>query len=187
MKTLGVLGTGTMGAGLAQVAAQSGFSVIFWNRKQASVDKGLAAIKKGFGRLLSKEKISQADHDAALGRIRGVAALEDLKGADILLEAVPEDLETKRELYEKLHALCDEEVIFATNTSSLSVTALSAVSGRPTQVRRHALLQSGAGDEAGRDRARARDQRRDGAGGHRPRRAARQGAGARCATCRASS
>ncbi len=133
MKTLGVLGTGTMGAGLAQVAAQSGFSVIFWNRKQASVDKGLAAIKKGLGRLLSKEKISQADHDAALARIRGVAALEDLKSADILLEAVPEDLETKRELYEKLHALCDEEVIFATNTSSLSVTALSAVSGRPTK------------------------------------------------------
>ncbi|MEX2206840.1 MAG: 3-hydroxyacyl-CoA dehydrogenase NAD-binding domain-containing protein [Myxococcota bacterium] len=133
MKTLGVLGTGTMGAGLAQVAAQSGFQVIFWNRKQASVDKGLATIKKGFGRLLSKEKISQADHDAALGRIRGADALEDVKGADILLEAVPEDLETKRELYEKLHALCDEEVIFATNTSSLSVTALSSVSGRSSK------------------------------------------------------
>jgi len=133
MKTLGVLGTGTMGAGLAQVAAQSGFTVLFWNRKQASVDKGLATIKKGFGRLLSKEKISQADHDAALARIRGVAALEDLKGADILLEAVPEDLETKRELYEKLHALCEEEVIFATKKSSLSVTALSSVSGRPTK------------------------------------------------------
>jgi 3-hydroxybutyryl-CoA dehydrogenase len=133
MKTLGVLGTGTMGAGLAQVAAQAGFSVIFWNRKPASVDKGLAAIKKGLGRLLAKQKISQADHDATLGRIRGVAALEDLKSADILLEAVPEDMETKRELYEKLHALCNEDVIFATNTSSLSVTALSAVSGRPTK------------------------------------------------------
>ena len=72
MKTLGVLGTGTMGAGLAQVAAQSGFSVLFWNRKQASVDKGLGAIKKGFGRLLAKEKISQVDHDAALGRVRGI-------------------------------------------------------------------------------------------------------------------
>jgi len=133
MKTLGILGTGTMGAGLAQVAAQSGFSVIFWNRKQASVDKGLASIKKGLGRLLSKEKISQADHDGAIGRIRGASALEDVKGADILLEAVPEDLETKRELYEKLHALCNEEVIFATNTSSLSITALSAISGRASR------------------------------------------------------
>jgi len=133
MKTLGILGTGTMGAGLAQVAAQAGFSVSFWNRKQASVDKGLAAIRKGFGRLLAKEKISQADHDGALARIRGVSALEDLKSADILLEAVPEDLDTKRELYEKLHGLCGEEVIFATNTSSLSITALSALSGRPTK------------------------------------------------------
>ena len=130
MKTLAVLGTGTMGAGLAQVAAQSGFQVIFWNRKQASVEKGVATVKKNFGRLLSKEKISQADHDAALALIRGVSALEDVKAADIVLEAVPEELEVKRELYEKLHGLCDERVIFATNTSSLSVTALSALSGR---------------------------------------------------------
>jgi 3-hydroxybutyryl-CoA dehydrogenase len=130
MKTLAVLGTGTMGVGLAQVAAQSGFQVLFWNRKQASVDKGVAALKKGLGRLLSKEKISQADHDAAVALVRGTATLEDVKAADIVLEAVPEDLDTKRELYEKLNALCDERVIFATNTSSLSVTALSALSGR---------------------------------------------------------
>jgi 3-hydroxybutyryl-CoA dehydrogenase len=130
MKTLAVLGTGTMGVGLAQVAAQAGFQVIFWNRKQASVDKGVAALKKGLGRLLSKEKISQADHDAAVALVRGTSTLEDVKAADIVLEAVPEDLEIKRELYEKLHALCDERVILATNTSSLSVTALSALSGR---------------------------------------------------------
>ncbi len=130
MKTLAVLGTGTMGSGLAQVAAQSGFQVIFWNRKQASVEKGLAALKKSLGRLLAKEKISQADHDAALGLVRGVSTLEDVKAADIVLEAVPEELDVKRELYEKLHGLCDERVIFATNTSSLSITALSALSGR---------------------------------------------------------
>ncbi len=130
MKTLAVLGTGTMGVGLAQVAAQSGFQVIFWNRKQASVEKGVTGLKKGLGRLLSKEKISQADHDAAVALVRGTATLEDVKAADIVLEAVPEDLDTKRELYEKLNALCDERVIFATNTSSLSVTALSALSGR---------------------------------------------------------
>lgn len=130
MKTLAVLGTGTMGAGLAQVAAQSGFQVLFWNRKQASVEKGLGGVKKSLGRLLSKEKISQTDHDGALGLIRGVSTLEDVKAADIVLEAVPEELDVKRELYEKLHALCDERVIFATNTSSLSITALSALSGR---------------------------------------------------------
>jgi 3-hydroxybutyryl-CoA dehydrogenase len=130
MKTLAVLGTGTMGAGLAQVAAQSGFQVIFWNRKQASVDKGVGAVKKNLARLLTKEKISQADHDAALALVRGSATLEDVKAADIVLEAVPEELEIKRELYEKLHGLCDERVIFASNTSSLSITALSALSGR---------------------------------------------------------
>ncbi|HTO70785.1 MAG TPA: 3-hydroxyacyl-CoA dehydrogenase NAD-binding domain-containing protein [Myxococcota bacterium] len=133
MKTLGVLGTGTMGAGVAQIAAQAGYSVLFWNRKPASVEKGLGAVKKGLGRLLQKERISQADHDAAVARIRGVSALEDLKGADVLLEAVPEELEVKRELYERLNGICGADAIFASNTSSLSITALSALSGRPTK------------------------------------------------------
>src|SRR5262249_53520833 len=127
-----ILGTGTMGAGLAQIAAQSGYSVLFWNRKPASVEKGVGTVKKGLGRLLQKERISQSDHDAALERVRGVSALEDVKNADIVLEAVPEDFETKREIYEKLHGICGSETVFATNTSSLSVTALSAISGRPS-------------------------------------------------------
>jgi 3-hydroxybutyryl-CoA dehydrogenase len=133
MKTLGILGTGTMGAGIAQIAAQSGYSVLFWNRKSASVEKGVGTVKKGLGRLLQKERISQADHDAALARVRGVSALEDVKAADIVLEAVPEDLETKREIYEKLHGICGADSIFASNTSSLSITSLSALSGRPTK------------------------------------------------------
>jgi 3-hydroxybutyryl-CoA dehydrogenase len=131
MKTLGILGTGTMGAGIAQIGAQAGYSVLFWNRKPASVEKGVATVKKGLGRLLQREKISQADHDEALARVRGVSALEDVKTADILIEAVPEEVEVKRELYERLHAICGGDTIFATNTSSLSVTALSALSGRP--------------------------------------------------------
>jgi 3-hydroxybutyryl-CoA dehydrogenase len=121
MKTLGILGTGTMGAGIAQIAAQSGYSVLFWNRKAASVEKGVGTVKKGLGRLLQKERISQADHDAALARVRGVSALEDVKAADIVLEAVPEDLETKRDL-QKLHGICGADTIFASNTSSLSIT-----------------------------------------------------------------
>ncbi|HKC50643.1 MAG TPA: 3-hydroxyacyl-CoA dehydrogenase NAD-binding domain-containing protein [Myxococcota bacterium] len=131
MLTLAILGTGTMGAGLAQIAAQAGFSVLFWNRKPASVEKGVGAVKKGFARLLQKERISQADHDAALACVRGVSALEDVKSADILLEAVPEELDVKRELYERLNGICGANAIFATNTSSLSITALSALSGRP--------------------------------------------------------
>ncbi len=133
MKTLAVLGTGTMGAGIAQVAAQAGHDVQFWNRREASVEKGMAQIQKGLGRLLKKERISQADHDAALARISGTATLEDVKTADLVIEAVPEDADLKRELYERLGGICSEDVIFATNTSSLSVTELGGVSARPSK------------------------------------------------------
>ncbi len=89
MKVIGVLGTGVMGAGIAQIAAQSGLEVLFWNRKQDSVDRGLANVKRGLGRLLKKERISQQEHDSCVARIRGVVAIEELKAADIILEAVP--------------------------------------------------------------------------------------------------
>jgi 3-hydroxybutyryl-CoA dehydrogenase len=131
VKTVAILGTGTMGAGLAQVAAQTGHAAILWNRKQDSVAKGLAAIQGSLGRLLKKEKITQAECDDALSRIHGVSALEEVKRADIVIEAVPEDAELKRELYQRLNGLLAEDVIVATNTSSLSVTALAADSGRP--------------------------------------------------------
>ncbi len=130
MKTLAVLGTGTMGAGVAQIAAQAGHDVIFWNRREASVEKGLAVVHKGLSRLLKKERISQQDHDTALAHISGSATLEDVKAADLVIEAVPEDAETKRELYQRLGGICSEEVVFATNTSSLSVTELGRSSGR---------------------------------------------------------
>ncbi|MBW2282789.1 MAG: NAD(P)-binding domain-containing protein, partial [Deltaproteobacteria bacterium] len=133
MKTIAVLGTGTMGAGVAQIAAQAGHDVIFWNRREASVEKGMGVIQKGLGRLLKKERISQQDHDSALARVSGSATLEDVKAADLVLEAVPEDAELKRELYERLGAICSEEVVFATNTSSLSITELGRSSGRPTK------------------------------------------------------
>jgi 3-hydroxybutyryl-CoA dehydrogenase len=132
MKTIGILGTGTMGAGLAQLAAQAGYDVLFWNPKQESVDAGLASIRKGLNRLLTRDKISQEEHDSAWSRIRGVIPLEEVKAADILIETVPEDIDLKCELYRRLDELCSEEVIFASNTSSLSVTRLGRGSGRPT-------------------------------------------------------
>ena len=143
MKTIAILGTGTMGAGIAQIAAQAGNDVLFWNRREASVEKGLGVVQKGLGRLLKKERISQEDHDATLGRIRGTATLEDVKPADLILEAVPEDGALKHELYEKLGGICSEDVIFATNTSSLSITELGRHlrAGRRA-LRGHALLQS---------------------------------------------
>jgi 3-hydroxybutyryl-CoA dehydrogenase len=132
MNTIGVLGTGMMGAGLAQVASQAGYDVLFWNPKQESVDSGLAAVRKGLGRLLTREKISPEDHHAALDRIRGVVPLEEVKAADILIETIPEDLDLKCRLYRQLDEICSDDVIFATNTSSLSITRLAHGSGRPT-------------------------------------------------------
>ena len=131
MKVLGVLGTGVMGAGIAQVAAQTGHEVLFWNRKQDSVDRGLATLERGLGRLLKKDRINQQEHDECLARVRGVVALEELKAADIVLEAVPEDPAVKQALYTQLHEICADDVIFATNTSSLSITQLARDSGRP--------------------------------------------------------
>ncbi len=130
MKTIALLGTGTMATGIAQVAAQTGHDVLFWNRREASVEKGLATVRKGLDRLLKKERITQADHAAALARIRGVSALEEAKTADIVIEAVPEDIELKRDLFERLATICADDVVFASNTSSLSVTRLAKDSGR---------------------------------------------------------
>lgn len=131
MKTIAILGTGTMSTGIAQVAVQSGHEVILWNRREASVEKGLGGIRKGLDRLLKKERISQSDHDASLARVRGVAALEEAKTADIVIEAVSEDLELKQDLFERLSQICADDVVFASNTSSLSITRLAKNSGRP--------------------------------------------------------
>jgi 3-hydroxybutyryl-CoA dehydrogenase len=131
VKKIGILGTGVMGAGIAQVAAQTGHEAVLWNRSQGSLDVGLATVRKGLDRLLKKERISRADYEDALVRVRGVVALEELKSADILIEAVPEELALKQELYARLHPICADDVIFASNTSSLSITHLARESGRP--------------------------------------------------------
>ena len=131
MSAIAVLGTGTMGVGIAQTAAQAGREVLFWNRKPASVEKGLASLRKSLERLRDKSRISAEDCAGAIGRVRGVSALEDVKGAEVLIECVPEDVELKRELFERLASLCGEGAIFASNTSSLSITQLACDSGRP--------------------------------------------------------
>jgi 3-hydroxybutyryl-CoA dehydrogenase len=129
--TIGVIGTGTMGCGIAQVAAQAGYEVVFQNRRQASVDRGLGQVKKALERLVSKERITRTSADEALERIRGVVPLEDLKGCDRVIECAPEDLDLKRGLLEKLDGILKEDAIIATNTSSLSVTKLASYLRRP--------------------------------------------------------
>ncbi len=129
--TIGIIGTGIMGSGVAQVAAQSGYDVVFQNRRQASVDRGLARIQKSLERLASKGKIDEADATQALGRIRGVVPLEELKGCERVIECAPEDLDLKREILEKLDGILNDDAIIATNTSSLSVTKLASYVSRP--------------------------------------------------------
>ena len=131
LHTIGVVGTGTMGQGIAQVAAQAGYEVVFQNRRQESVDRGLGAIKKSLDRLLSKQKLTEAERGETLERIRGVVPLEELKGCERVIECAPEDLELKRDLLQRIDAIVSDESIVATNTSSLSVTKLASYLRRP--------------------------------------------------------
>ncbi len=129
--TIGIVGTGTMGAGLAQAAAQSGYEVVFQNRREESVQKAVKRIRSGLERLVAKEKLSKAECDETMDRIRPVVPLEELKGCERVIECAPEDLDLKRELLQKLDAIVGDEAIIATNTSSLSVTKLASYLKRP--------------------------------------------------------
>jgi 3-hydroxybutyryl-CoA dehydrogenase len=129
--TLGIIGTGTMGCGIAQVAAEAGYEVVLQNRKQASVDRGLGRIRGTLERLVAKDKLAKATAAEILERIRGVVPLAELKACERVIECAPEDFEAKRELFEKLDQIVSEESIIATNTSSLSITKLASYVKRP--------------------------------------------------------
>jgi 3-hydroxybutyryl-CoA dehydrogenase len=129
--TLGIIGTGTMGCGLAQSAAQAGYEVVLQNRRQESVDRGLTGIRKSLERLVAKEKLSSAECGETLERIRGVVPLEELKACERVIECAPEELELKREILQKVDGIVSEEAIIATNTSSLSITKLASYLRRP--------------------------------------------------------
>ncbi len=131
LHTIGIVGTGTMGRGIAQVSAHAGYEVVFQNRRQASVDRALVQIQKSLERLASKGKIADAEASETLGRIRGVVPLEELKGCERVIECVPEDLALKQEILEKLDGILNDDAIIATNTSSLSVTKLASFVSRP--------------------------------------------------------
>ncbi len=131
LHTIGIVGTGTMGRGIAQVSAQAGYEVVFQNRRQASVDRALVQIQKSLERLASKGKIADAEASEALGRIRGVVPLEELKGCERVIECLPEELDLKQEILEKLDGILNDDAIIATNTSSLSVTKLASFVSRP--------------------------------------------------------
>ena len=134
MKKIGVLGTGTMGAGIIQVLAQNGYEVVLRARRQTSVDKGLATIEKNLDKMIKKEKITEADKAEIMGRIHGSTDIEIIKDADLVIEAATEDMEAKKALFAELDQLVKPEAITATNTSSLSITEIAAATNRPDKV-----------------------------------------------------
>lgn len=134
MKKIGVLGTGTMGAGIIQVLAQNGYEVVLRARRQESVDKGLATVNKNLDKLVAKEKISADDKAAVLSRIHGSTDISIVADADLIIEAATEDMVAKKALFAELDALCKPDTIIATNTSSLSITEIATATGRADKI-----------------------------------------------------
>ncbi|NCP39715.1 MAG: 3-hydroxybutyryl-CoA dehydrogenase [Rhodoferax sp.] len=130
IKTVGIIGAGTMGNGIAQACAVSGLDVVMVDISDAAVAKGLATVSGSLDRLLKKEKITAADKAAALARIKGSTSYDDLKGAQLVIEAATENFELKVKIVKQLDVLLAPEVIVATNTSSISITKLAAVTSR---------------------------------------------------------
>ncbi len=131
IKTVGVVGAGTMGSGIAQILSFSGYTVLLNDTKREFIDRGVKAVHKSLGKFLSKERITQEQHDAALANITPTERLEAMKNVDLIIEAVFEDLAVKTELFKELDAICPEATIFASNTSSISITKLAAQTKRP--------------------------------------------------------
>jgi 3-hydroxybutyryl-CoA dehydrogenase len=134
IETVGVVGAGTMGHGIAQVAAQSGYRVTLVDVMPEALERGVAAIEKSLGKLADKGKITGEERDAARERIATAGALGELAGADLVVEAVVERFEVKAKVLAELDRACPPETILATNTSSISITRLAAATGRPDRV-----------------------------------------------------
>ncbi|RYX96431.1 MAG: 3-hydroxybutyryl-CoA dehydrogenase [Comamonadaceae bacterium] len=128
--TVGIIGAGTMGNGIAQACAVAGIKAVMVDISDAAVAKGIAAVTGSLDRLVKKEKITEADKAAALGRIQGSASYDALKAADIVIEAATENYELKLRILKQVDALVAPEVILASNTSSISITKLAAATTR---------------------------------------------------------
>jgi 3-hydroxybutyryl-CoA dehydrogenase len=131
ISTVGVIGAGTMGNGIAQVSAAAGLSVIMVDIAQPAVDRGIAAIATSLDRLVKKEKLSAQDAAALRTRIRGTTEYADLARAHLVIEAATENLDIKRRIMQQADEIIAPEAVLATNTSSISITALAAGTSRP--------------------------------------------------------
>jgi len=134
IKTIGVVGAGTMGSGIAQVAAAAGFNVILRDVSDAALNRGFKIIERSLGKLTEKGKLSKDDANAILGRITKTLELSDMAKADLVIEAAFEKMEIKKELFGELDKVCKPGVVLASNTSSLSITEIAASTSRPDKV-----------------------------------------------------
>jgi enoyl-CoA hydratase / 3-hydroxyacyl-CoA dehydrogenase len=129
---IAVLGSGIMGHGIAQVSAMSGYSVVLRDIEQSFLDKAMEKIKWSLNKLVEKEKLTQADADRIFARITPVIDLKQaLSGADLLIEAVPEDMNVKKKVYAEVDSVADSKMLYASNTSTLPITEMAALTNRP--------------------------------------------------------
>ncbi|DAC44184.1 MAG TPA: 3-hydroxybutyryl-CoA dehydrogenase [Candidatus Poseidoniales archaeon] len=134
IQTIAVLGAGQMGNGIAQVAACAGYDVTMVDIEQAYVDRGIATIEKSLGKLVAKERMTQADADAARARISTAIDRQACADCDLVVEAVPEILALKQDIFSELDQICKPETILASNTSSISISTIAESTNRPSQV-----------------------------------------------------
>lgn len=136
MKKIGILGRGTMACGIVQIFAQKDYEVTMWVRSidEANPKASIKSIEKGLNRLVERERITKEAMDNTLNNITITTKYEDLKDSDLIIEAIAEDMNVKREVFGKLDELCKEDTILATNTSSLSITEIANSTNRPDKV-----------------------------------------------------
>ncbi|MFW5903480.1 MAG: 3-hydroxyacyl-CoA dehydrogenase family protein [Halolamina sp.] len=134
VETVGVVGAGTMGAGIAQVAATAGYDVVMRDIEQSFLDRGFETIEDSLSRLVDRDALTSADASAARDRITGTTDLDDLEGAEIVVEAAPEEMELKQSVFADLDGVVDTDALLATNTSTLSITTIASATDRPASV-----------------------------------------------------
>jgi len=134
IKRVGIVGSGIMGAGIAETLAVHGIEVVLRSRAKHTAEAMVAGMEKSLGRQVEKGKMAEADRDAALGRVTAVSDLGELAGCDLVIESVVEDLGIKKHLFSELDRICPDETILATNTSTLPVVEMAMETGRPQKV-----------------------------------------------------
>lgn len=133
-ETIGVIGAGTMGNGIAQTAAASGFSVVMCDVSESQLERGVSNISKSLDRFVKKETITEDEKAVILSRIKSTTSIGDLSECDLIVEAATENLEVKKKIFEEMDRVAKEGCVLATNTSSISITKIAAVTKRPADV-----------------------------------------------------